>query len=164
MVHKGQLLALSNLIDGLGQSCNSLVAVNFTDGQRRHHTDDVGANGGDQEVVLDAVTLHFHSVDAVFQNNTNEQAAVTDGHNVRHLSQLSSEVIADLLGVLGPLASLQLTQNSQGSGAADGVASIGGTVGAGAESSGDTVGAGDAADGHTAAIALAMETTSGLMP
>ena len=38
---------------------------------------------------------------------------MTDGHNVRHLSQLSSEVIADLLGVLGPLASLQLTQNSQ---------------------------------------------------
>ena len=50
-------------------------------------------------MVLDAVTLHFHSVDAVFQNNTNEQAAVTDGHNVRHLSQLSSEVIANTSGI-----------------------------------------------------------------
>lgn len=46
----------------------------------------------------------------------------------------------------------------------DGVTSIGGTVGAGAESGSNSVGAGDAADGHAAAIALAMDTTSGLMP
>ena len=79
---------------------------------------------------------------------------MTDSHDARHLQQLLCEVVADLLGVLGPLASLQLTQNCQGSGASHGVTSIGGTMGAGAESGSSLVVAGDAADGEAAAHCL----------
>ena len=73
---------------------------------------------------------------------------------MRHLSQLGSEVVADLLGVGGSVDSLHLAQDGQRSSAGHGVASIGGAVGAGAESGGNLVGAGDAADGHAAAHSL----------
>lgn len=96
--------SLGQGVDRVGDDGDGLVHVLFGDDQRRNHADDILADGGDQQLAVEAAVLDIDGVDGAVEFDADEQALATGLLDVRQLGKLVDEVCADLLGIARQVA------------------------------------------------------------
>ena len=131
------------------------IALFFRDDQRRNHSDDAVADGGDQQPLFEAQVLDFRRIHGIVEFDTDEQALASRFLDVRDFPvQFLDEVGAHFLCIAREIQALKLVDLCQSCGAADRVSAKGGAVGAGGECFRNFFCGTDGADRHAASQCL----------